>query len=437
MANLIHKYRPRGSCTELFANRDSQVLISGPAGTGKSRACLEKLHLMCLLNPGMRALIVRKTVVSLASTALITYREHVAVESLLAGDVIWYGGSTQEAAQYKYSNGSTIVIGGMDNATKIMSSEYDVVYVQEAIELKEDDWEALTTRLRNGKVSFQQLIADTNPSFPTHWLKVRCDKGQTTMLNATLEENPRLFDSNKEVTEYGMAYISKLDNLTGVRYHRLRRGLWVGAEGLIYEDYDPTVHLIDKMPDGWENWIRYWAVDFGFTHPFVLQCWAEDPDGRLYLYRELFMSQKLVEDHAKDILSIVLDADGLWKESKPSRIICDHDAEGRANFAKRVGISTTAALKKVSEGIQGVQSRLKIAEDGKPRIYFLESARVTQDPVLVDAKAATSTIEELSGYIWDGDKEKPVKEHDDGMDTMRYMVAYKDLTPKAGFRGVL
>jgi hypothetical protein len=43
------------------------------------------------------------------------------------------------------------MIGGMDKPTKIMSSEYDFIYVQEAIELTETDWENLTTRLRNGR----------------------------------------------------------------------------------------------------------------------------------------------------------------------------------------------------------------------------------------------------------------------------------------------
>ncbi|MGA4988615.1 hypothetical protein [Nonomuraea bangladeshensis] len=69
---------------------------------------------MALLNPGMRALIVRKTAVSLGSTGLVTFREHVAKESLAGGDVVWYGGSAQEAASYRYTNGSAIVVGGMD-----------------------------------------------------------------------------------------------------------------------------------------------------------------------------------------------------------------------------------------------------------------------------------------------------------------------------------
>jgi len=60
---IVRRYAARGAALEVFRRRESEVLICGAAGTGKSRACLEKLHAMMLLNPGSRALIyVRRTV---------------------------------------------------------------------------------------------------------------------------------------------------------------------------------------------------------------------------------------------------------------------------------------------------------------------------------------------------------------------------------------
>jgi hypothetical protein len=41
---VTHRYRPAGSARELFHCRESEVLLSGAAGTGKSRACLERLR---------------------------------------------------------------------------------------------------------------------------------------------------------------------------------------------------------------------------------------------------------------------------------------------------------------------------------------------------------------------------------------------------------
>lgn len=447
-----HRYRPRGACKKLFAERGDEVLLSGPAGTGKSRGCLEKLLLMAMLNDGMRGLILRKTLVSLGSTALVTWREHVALEALEHG-VCWYhGGSQEEAPGYRFTNGSFIAIGGLDKPTKIMSSEYDVAYVQEAIELVPDDWEAVTTRLRNGRMSFQQLIADTNPSTPTHWLKQRCEAGKTTMLDSRHEDNPTLFDESGELTERGAAYMAKLDRLTGPRYYRLRKGLWVAAEDIIYEGYDPAVHLIDEFEVP-EDWPRFWTVDFGYTNPFVLQCWAVDPDGRLILYREIYHTRRLVRDHAFRIMDLVSMPDPayrgerhlahegrLWTEPRPERIICDHDAEGRAQLERELGMSTEPAHKTVTEGIQATDQRMRSAGDGRPRLLVVRDCRVDRDPELVDAELPTCTADEIPGYVWlppaagRRAKEEPLKRDDHGCDAMRYMVADQDLGDRPGVR---
>lgn len=425
----VHRYTPYGESIKLFHCKHSEVLLNGPAGTGKSRACLEKIHLICMLNPGCRVLMVRKTLTSLTSTGLVTFREHVAKEYLETGEVVWYGGSTQEPACFRYKNGSVINVGGMDKATKIMSSEYDIVYVQEAIELSENDWEAITTRLRNGRVSFQQIIADTNPDMPTHWLKQRVDKGQTIMIDTKHEDNPILFDQKTgELTPVGKSYMEKLDNLTGVRLQRLRYGKWVAAEGLVYDSYDPSVNLYKHLPEPPESWARYLSIDFGYTNPFVCQWWAEDNDGRLYLYRELYKTKGLVEDHAKTI------KDNLGK-GKFAAVICDHDAEDRATLEKHLGMTTIAAKKTVSDGIQAVASRLKKAGDNRPRLYICRDSLIHKDQELSDAKKPVCTQEEMAGYVWNPQKDQPVKENDHGMDAMRYMVAHKDLGRRMAWLG--
>ncbi len=439
-ATLQHTYTPRGAARRLFEERGNEVVLAGPAGTGKSRVCLEKLHLLALLNPGMKGLIVRKTAVSLTSTTLDTFRKHVVVEALETGDVVWYGGSAQEAAAFRYSNGSRVLVGGMDKPSKVMSSEYDCIVVDEATELTETDWEALTTRLRNGQVSFQQIIGACNPDTPTHWLKMRGDSGQTLMLESRHEDNPVLVDADGRATERGAEYLSRLDNLTGVRYHRLRRGLWVSAEGVIYDTWDPAIHLVnrERLP---KDWPRYWVVDFGYTNPFVLQRWAQDPDGRLWMYAERYMTRQIVEDHARAVLAEVTKDDGTWREPRPRAIICDHDAEDRATLERHIGMTTTAARKSVSDGIQFVQSRLKVAGDGKPRLYVMRDARTDRDPDLVEAKKPTCTAEEVTGYIWqpspDGkpNKDTPLKLDDHGMDCVRYMVAHLDAGPQRPAKG--
>ena len=429
MTVIEHTYTPRGACVDLFSRRDPELLLAGPAGTGKSRACLEKLHLMAMVNPGMRGLMVRKAQVSLASSGLVTWRRDVIPEAVEAGLVSFYGGSAVVSAQYRYSNGSVVVVGGLDKASKIMSTEYDIIYVQEATEITAEDWESLTTRLRNGVVSFQQLLADCNPDAATHWLHQRCLAGRTGLLEAQHSDNPRLFDLDGSQTPYGADYMGKLDALTGVRYLRLRKGLWSTAEGVIFEDWDTHRHVVPafKIPDSWSRII---SIDFGYTNPAVVQWWALDEDDRMFCYREVYVTETLVEDLAAKINQHSAG------EPRAKQMVCDHDAEGRAQLRKHTGMGTTAATKKVSEGIQAVQGRLRAAADGRSRLFFVEGYQTGRDSALVDASKPTCTTEEIPAYVWDttrtGLKETPVKQDDHGCDAMRYAVMAVDgkRTPK-------
>ncbi len=458
-AATVVKYEPRGAALELFKSGADEILLSGPAGTGKSVACLFRAHLAALNNPGFRGLIVRKTAVSLGSTTLVTFREKVAVDAIAKGITTWYGGSREEAACYRYPRGSAIVVGGMDKPQKIMSSEYDLIFADEATELTVDDWEAMKTRLRNGRRALQQLIAACNPDAEHHWLNQRARTGLLHMLYSTHRDNPAYVNSDGSLTPAGDAYINGiLSGLTGIRRVRLFEGRWASAEGLVYDGYDPAVHLVDRLPKGSETWTRWWTIDFGYSNPFVCQFWAEDPDGRLWLYREIYRTKRLVEDHAYDILDTVRrprrdvdwrkdkrepdrknPADWEWTEPKPRQVICDHDAEDRATLQRHLGMPTTPAHKTVKDGVQATASRFKTQGDGRPRLYIVRNALVSADPELLSTKKPTCTEQEINGYVWPtgvkpDQREVPVKEDDHGMDAMRYMVAERDLGAQPRYR---
>lgn len=325
-------------------------------------------------------------------------------------------------------------------ANEIIS--HNCIFVMEATDFTLDDWEKCNSRLRNGRVSFQQLLADCNPQQPSHWLRQRCTDGKTKMLISRHEDNPRLFSGEGEVTSYGKAYLERLDNLTGVRYLRLRKGQWAAAEGMIYEDWQVDRNVIDRkvLP---LDWPRYWAVDFGYTNPFVWQMWAVDPDGRAYLEKEIYRTKRLVEDHAKDILRVVVGENGKWKYPRPQAVICDHDAEDRATLERHLGFGTVAANKAVSEGIQAVQSRVRVAGDGLPRLFILRDALVERDAELKSAGLPTCTLEEIEGYVWKPKPggvlpkevpDEPLKKDDHGCDAGRYFVAHLDIAARVRVR---
>jgi phage terminase large subunit len=414
-------YKARGAALSIWRDRSPEVLLCGPAGTGKSRACLEKLHACLLRWPGSRAAIVRKTRESLTQSGLVTYEEKVLPE----GSPIAAGPQRRNRQSYIYPGGSELVVAGLDKPKKIMSTEFDIIYVQEATDLLENDHESLTTRLRNGVMPFQQLLADCNPDAPTHWLKKRIDAGKTRCHDSRHEDNPVYWDAAKgDWTPQGRAYVlGVLDNLTGARYLRLRKGLWAAAEGLVYDEWDSALHLVEPFPIPPE-WRRIRAIDFGYTNPFVCQWWAIDPDGRMFLYRELYGTGRLVSDWATKILA--LSAGESIEET-----IADHDAEDRATL-DAAGIPTRAAHKAVKPGIEAVQRRLRRAGDGKPRLFVCKGATVEVDESLAEARKPTHTAAEIEGYVWskgtDGRaaKEEPVKLNDHGMDTMRYAACYCD-----------
>ncbi len=410
-------YKARGAALDLWTDRSPRVLLSGPAGTGKSRACLEKLHACCLRWPGARWLIVRKTRESLTESALVTYEEKV----LPKGSPIAAGPQRRMRQAYHYPNGSEVVVGGLDKPSKVMSTEYDGIYIQEAIETFETDLESLTTRLRNGVMPFQQLIADTNPDSPTHYLKRHEAAGTLKIYESRHEDNPVLYDAAKgDWTAAGKQYVFVvLDALTGVRKDRLRYGKWVQAEGVVYPGWDRAVHLIDRFPIPPE-WRRVRSIDFGYTNPFVHQWWAVDYDGRMYLDREIYRTRQTVRVHAKRI-------NELSGDESCELTAADHDAEDRATL-REAGIHTVPARKYLKPGLQAVEERLKIAGDGKPRLYVFRDALVERDEALAESARPLCTADEFESYVWpkgqDGKsvKEVPVDDHNHGMDAMRYAV---------------
>jgi hypothetical protein len=318
---------------------------------------------------------------------------------------------------------------------------------QEAREIEEAEWEDLTSRLRNGVLPFQMMIGDTNPDGPTHWIVQRARLGKLRLIESRHEDNPVLFDAREGAyTPAGEIYLGRLDNLTGVRHKRLRLGLWVGAEGMVYDLYDPAVHEIDPVPID-PSWRRFCAVDFGYTNAFACLWGAEDYDGRLLIYRQVYGVQRLVRDWAH----LIHDLTG---DEKISLWVTDHDLEARAELeehanhaatdcgkAKKRWVHTKPARKDVMVGIQKVSERLKRTGDGKPRLMIFKDALVEADPLLIDQREPFCLQDEFPRYTWAKARsqtagevtlEDPVKKWDHALDALRYLVMEIDATGQVG-----
>lgn len=416
----------------------------GRAGSGKTVAACWKLHLTALRVPDLRALMLRATHVSLTATTLVTFQRQVAAAALADGTVRWFGGSGKDPAAFRYSNGSEILVAGGDKPEKFLSAELDRIFVDEAVEVSLDLYETLITRLRGQAPTYKQIILATNPSHPQHWIKQRADDGGLAMITSSHRDNPAYVRLDGTYTEAGAEYVTKLDALTGVRRARLRDGRWTAAEGVIYEEFDDTIHVVNAFTPPAE-WPRIWGIDFGYTNPFTVQWWAIDPDGRIYLYRELYMTRRTVDEHARTVMEAVTtkneDGERVWIEPRPVAIVADHDAGDRAVFERETGLTTTPAHKAVKTGIQAVKGRLRVAGDGKPRLFIMRDVLVERDKALAEAKKPMCLLDELPGYVWakppasraaeKAEPEEPLKVDDHGADCCRYVVAELDLIGEA------
>jgi phage terminase large subunit len=145
---IYDDFRARGAASDLFQCYDKEVLIEGGAGTGKTRAVLEKANLIADKYPGCRILLCRKTRASMSESVLQIFEDHV----LVPGHPLKSGATRHHRSHYDYPNGSRLVICGLDNPDRIMSTEFDMACLFEATEATVDDWEKVLSRLRNTKI---------------------------------------------------------------------------------------------------------------------------------------------------------------------------------------------------------------------------------------------------------------------------------------------
>jgi phage terminase large subunit len=401
-----------GSNLEAMMSMDEEVLISGSAGTGKSRTWFERIHKDARNYPLSRQLVLRKTRVSLTTSGLVTFEDHVLGRD---NPLVVNGPTKAHRDVYRYPNGSEVIIGGLDNVTSFMSTEYDRIFVQEAIEIELNEWEGLTTRLRNGRMPIGQLVADTNPSYPGHWLKKRCDAGLTRMIFARHEDNPRLYDPDTCTwTEYGIAYIRKLDRLTGVRKERLRFGKWVQGEGVVYDNFDEALNVsVDAEYN--PAWPVLWGVDDGYAegegigtmsyHPRVILFAQVTPTGGLNVFDEYVRTRELSEDTLKHALE--------RPYAVPEVAYIDSSAAELKTRLHERDIPTVNATHKVQEGIKNLR-RLVCDENGV-RQYKIHPRCVEHIQEFNSYQKDEKSTVALNG------EPKPKKMNDHTMDAGRYL----------------
>jgi phage terminase large subunit len=411
-------FSPRGAAARLWRCKDHEVFLSGPAETGKTFACCQKLDALLWNYPRSQAVVIRKTLATVFTTVLQTYRAVIGPNS----PIVPYGGAKPE--WFDYPNGSRLFVAGMDNAGKALSSERDFIYINQAEELTLGDYETLTTRCtgRAGNAPYPQIMGDCNPGAPQHWIKHR---PSLTLIESKHEDNPVLFDESGAITVQGKFSLAVLDALTGVRKARLRHGLWVAAEGTVYADeWSEERNLVAFA--GRSSYRRcVVSIDWGYTNAGVMLVWDVDGDGRMTLVREYYRTGQLIGwwvDRAKEVRV----------EYRPETFVCDPSRPEHIQEFVNAGLPAQGAFNDIERGIQAVKERLLPAGDGRPRLTIARDSNRDRDSSLASMRMPTSVVDEFTLYVYpkgqDGRplKELPVDADNHGLDALRYAVAYVD-----------
>lgn len=332
---------------------------------------------------------------------------------------------------------SNIFFRPLEEPDKLRSLNLSGFYIDEASQVSEAAFMLLQGRLR-GK-GLRKGILTTNSSghdWGYKWfnkkdhLKTDSIKAQFVNIVAPSTENRHL------PAEYVQTLLESWSE------ERIRREIYADEdqfEGQIYSEFRRVVHVIKPfaIPASWK---RVVGADHGYRNPTAWLWGAVDYDGNLYLYREFYQREWLIEEIVKGkgtepgVLTLMR-IPGTnppryeqieWAKIDPSTRAARNEVGGRkiSDFELYVenlpsDFPLSPANNDVTAGIDKVKSYLKInPHTGKPRMYIFDTL--------------TNTIDELENYRYQqltvaqqgrkNEKETPVKNNDHAMDALKYMV---------------
>lgn len=236
-----------------------------------------------------------------------------------------------------------------------------------------------------------------NPDSPEHWFYKewiqKHKKKNALYLHFTMEDNKSL--SEKVKKRYENMY-------SGVFYDRFIRGLWVVAEGLVYDFFKSKKDTIIKTIDMDDYNEFYVSIDYGTINPCSMGLWGVNSEGAARIRESYFDSrkesrQRTDEEHYQALVELV-------RDFPITRVIVDPSAASFIECIRRHGeFRVKPAINSVIDGIRITSS-------------LLNAGMIHIDPSCKDC------IREFGLYRWDEKKtsDTVLKENDHAMDEVRY-----------------
>lgn len=389
-----------------LASKAKHVGYGGARGGGKSHIVRDKAKRLCLRYPGIKVLIVRRTMPELRSNHINVLKKDIPVS------IARYN---QAERTFFWANGSTIKCDYCDNDGHLMhfqGCEYDVIFLEEATNLLQSWIEAIVVCCR-GVNNFPKRIYYTfNPGGPSHGYLKRLfidrkfqndeNPDDYIFIQAKVTDNVFLMESQP-------GYISFLKNLPPKLRAAWLDGCWDVFEGQFFEEFrtEPDkkkcieagipleqakaegrwTHVIkplDLNAGNRRGWKIYRSYDFGYAKPFSCAWWAIDYDGTMYRILELYGCTKTPNEGVKwtpdrqfeEIAKV--ERQHPWLKGRNIQGVADpaiwdkSRGESIADTASKYGVYFTPGDHERIAGWMQCHYRLQFDENGFARCYIFE-----------------------------------------------------------------
>jgi phage terminase large subunit-like protein len=205
--------------------------------------------------------------------------------------------------QIYFTNGSIITGKSADaGRDKFQGASVDLVHIDEECEVAVFDECYQRTADCAGKILLTLTpLADIASGVRTPWVfdlyeEMKQGRKDTVFVNLNVLENPYVPAEEKvKLVEKWAGHFEE-----GARLY----GHFIQRSGLVYSQWDAAVHMVDppKLPLEWRRIVSIDPAATGTTAAI----WAAIKPGTddLYIYREYYQSNKIVSDHAKNILAM-------------------------------------------------------------------------------------------------------------------------------------
>ena len=249
------------------------ISAQGSSRSSKTYNILIWLIIYLLQNANTRLSIVRATLPALKGSVFIDFKE-----ILYKMEIFEEKALNKSEFIYTLPNSSWVEFFSTDSEQKLRGRKRDVLYVNEANELKFIEWQQL--KMRTTKFA----IVDYNPSFSDdHWLcELNKDK-RTHHFISTYKDNPFLEQTIIDEIESLQHKNKSLWQVYGL-------GQQAMIEGLIFEKFE----LVEEIP----HWAkkRGLGMDFGYTQDptAIVECAVVDND--LYINEICYKTKMLASD---------------------------------------------------------------------------------------------------------------------------------------------